>query len=96
MVLKGIIPYLSVLCFHLSEPLAPTNQASMETISSNPPDERNMSASSSSFGFDGEGQEPKDAQESPVESSGNVLAYLQVLGGFFLMFNSWYDNLAGS
>jgi hypothetical protein len=67
------------------------NQASMDTLSSNPSDGRNISASSSSFRFDRKGQESQGAQESPVESNSNAIAYLQVLGAFFLMFNSWYD-----
>jgi MFS family permease len=42
---------------------------------------------------DEKGHEPQDTLES-VEKLGdsNILAALQVLGAFFLMFNSWYDT----
>lgn len=58
--------------------------------------ERDLSDSSSTTAMEEKAEEePIDLEESPAQSippSSNTLALLQVLGGFFLMFNSWYAS----
>jgi hypothetical protein len=76
--------------------MASTNNTAMDDVPSDLVEDKIISDSSSST----VGDQEKSQDVPPVEKvqpdsgkSDNLLACLQVVGAFFLMFNSWYIHL---
>jgi len=72
--------------------MAPNNEQAMETLSAIHPGGRISSESSGStqIGMEEKPAGAEESQENGVPKNENVVACLQVLGAFFMMFNSWY------
>ena len=62
----------------------------METAVSGEPGGQDTSIQSCRFQLERKDHIHHVVQENRVDSSGNILACLQVFGSFFLMVNSWY------
>jgi len=72
--------------------MAGTSNASMEAPSADLIEDKIISDSNSSLGDQEKSQDVQPVQEDQVDSgkSETLTALLQVVGAFFLMFNSWY------
>jgi hypothetical protein len=71
--------------------MAATSNTTMEGVSSDLSEDKITSDSNSSIGDQEKSQEEQPARGDQVDSGKNetVAALLQVVGAFFLMFNSW-------
>jgi hypothetical protein len=78
--------------------MEPINTSFIEREKPVPKDRNNVSTSTMAAVdedkfLEAQGDDEQSVQEDTINSSDNVTACLQVLGAFFLMFNSWYFSI---